>query len=131
MAKYPEWVIKRYHTLDILPLDIKGEEIATGMTIVDKDLAFDEVWIYNVLEHCEDPKKVIDNAKKIGKIIRLFEWVDTGVGVNSGHIHSFTEQQLNEWLGGQGKTDLIKRGGATGHAYFGIWKGDNYVTSSS
>jgi len=130
ISKHPKWVIDRYKSLGIKSIDLKGEELDKAVDMLKWD-TFDECLVYNVLEHCEDPKKVIDNAKKLGKIVRLFEWIDTGVGVNSGHIHSFTEQQLNEWLGGQGKTDFIKRGGAVGHAYFGIWKGDNYVTSSS
>lgn len=120
MFKHPKWVAERYICAGIDITDVKGEDIGIW------DDPYDEVWIYNVLEHCEDPKKVIDNAKKLGKIIRLFEWIDTSLGINNGHIHSFTEQQLNEWLGGEGKTDIIKRGGANGKAYFGIFKGDNY-----
>jgi hypothetical protein len=121
MNKYPRWVLSRYMESNIAPFESKGEELIKGRT-----RGVDEVWIYNVLEHCEEPKKIINNAKRIGKIVRLFEWIDTALGINNGHIHSFTEKQLNEWLGGNGKTEMIKRGGANGHAYFGVFKGDNY-----
>ena len=126
MDKYPEWVILRYKEAFISPLAIKGEDILKHNF---GSVVFDEVWIYNVLEHCENPEKVIKNARKLGKIVRLFEWVETRI--NEGHIHSLSVLDLNKWLGGDGKVELIKRGGAVGKAYYGIFKGDDYASSSS
>lgn len=128
MSKYPAWVIERYREAKITPLDIKGEEVALANIMID--LIVDECWVYNVLEHTYDPKKVIENALQLGNIVRIFEWIETRLGVNDGHIHSFTESQLNEWLGGKGKVEVLNRGGARGKAYYGVFKGNNYATSS-
>jgi 2-polyprenyl-3-methyl-5-hydroxy-6-metoxy-1,4-benzoquinol methylase len=34
---------------------------------------YDEVWIYNCLQHTQDPELIIQNAKKSAKILRIFE----------------------------------------------------------
>lgn len=127
---YPEWVAMRYKEAGIEYLKMKGEDIDKimqekgypddfGATEV-----FEEIWIYNVLQHTENPKKIIDNAKSIGKIIRLFEWVNTRT--NEGHPHAFTQEQLEEWLGGKGKVTNFKGGGLYGQAFHGVFLGDNY-----
>ena len=121
MSSYPQWVLARYEELGVFAHTCKGEEAREFLP----ELIFDEVWIYNVLEHCEDPEKVIQNAKKMGKIIRIFEWVNTRL--NDGHIHSLKESELNTWLGGSGKVETIKRGGAVGECYYGIFLGDHYA----
>lgn len=109
---YPAWVYNRYNHAGIEYLLVKGEDI-------NKE-DFDEVWIYNVLQHVIDPVAIINNAKRAGKIIRLFEWLE--IGVAPGHPHNLLEDQMNEWLGGSGKTGLS--GG--GKEYYGIFLGDNY-----
>jgi len=120
MDKYPSWVRNRYIEKGILPLKEKGEDLG-GKKISSK---YDEVWIYNVLEHTQDPKKIIKNALAAGNIVRVFEWV--GTRINDGHIHSLKAKELDKWLKGKGKVEKIKRGGAEGTAYFGVFKGDNY-----
>jgi len=109
---FPEWVKKRYEIAGIEFYNHKGEELES------LKLTFDEVWIYNVLPHCENPKKIINNAKKIAKLIRIFEWIDTPIG--AGHISSITEEKLNEWLDGEGKVEQLK-GIAHGKAYYGVF----------
>lgn len=138
MDKYPEWVKKRYESVGISTLNYKGEDVIKYGFYSCKDketkklepFVFDMCLIYNVLEHCEDPKKVIENALNMSKEVRIFEWINTSLGVNNGHIHSFTEQQLNEYLGGEGKTEMIKRGGAMGKGYWGIFRGKHYGISN-
>ena len=94
------------------------------MPIAGEDLTgtgFDEVWIYNVLQHVMDPAVVIENAKRAGKIIRLFEWLE--IGVAPGHPHNLLEDQMNEWLGGQGKVNAdVPRG----KEYYGVFLGNDY-----
>jgi len=114
---YPKWVGQRYKEAHIDYYKWKGEDIPC----IDE---WDEVWIYNVLQHTEDPQKVIQNAKKLGKIIRIFEWVN--MGINDGHLHSFTREQLEEWLGGTGKITKLSSQGLFGTAFYGIFKGGNY-----
>jgi SAM-dependent methyltransferase len=120
MSKYPEWVISRYNTANIKTLTSKGEDIK----IED---SFDECWIYNVLEHCENPEKVIKNALRLGNIVRAFEWINTTT--NIGHIHSLTEEKLNKWFEGEGKVEDINKNGAVGTAWYGIFKGRHYTVS--
>jgi hypothetical protein len=115
---YPEWVAMRYKTAGIEYYKVKGEDMGIP------ENSMDEVWIYNVLQHTENPKKIIDNAKKIGKIIRIFEWINTRT--NEGHPHSFTREQLEGWLGGKGKVTKLSGGGLYGQAFHGIFLGKNY-----
>jgi 2-polyprenyl-3-methyl-5-hydroxy-6-metoxy-1,4-benzoquinol methylase len=124
MDKFPSWVKERYKSVGINTNGIKGEELdISDDSLVDFEI-YDECWIYNVLEHCESPKKIIENAKNHGKIIRIFEWLDTPFSV--GHPQTLREEELNEWLGGEGKTEILKRGSAKGKAFWGIFKGRYY-----
>lgn len=111
MDKFPHWVRSRYASAGILHIGMKGEDILVE--------GFDEVWIYNVLEHAEFPEKIIENAKRAGKLIRIFEWVD--IPTSPGHLHTLTESKLNEWLGGEGKVEVMNTNLAKGKAYYGIF----------
>lgn len=117
-CNYPKWIEQRYFILNIDYLMIKGEDIKTTMQ-------FDEVWIYNVLQHVDDPKLIIDNAKKVSKIIRIFEWID--MPPVEGHPHELKENILNEWLGGIGKTEQLDENGCRGRAYYGIFPTPLYI----
>ena len=109
--KQPKWVLERYKEAGIEYEQKKAEEI--------KEKAWDEVWIYNVLQHCEDPKKVIDNAKKAGKLVRVFDWINTPK--SPGHINNLTETQLDEYFGGVGKSEHLTEPPTIGWAYYGIF----------
>ena len=108
---YPQWVADRYRLAGIEYERKKGEDIT--------DTGFDEAWLYNVLEHTEDPLKVILRAKKAATVIRLFEWIDTFP--SEGHIHTFSRSLLDEWLGGEGKVEEFKRGRTHGKGYYGVF----------
>lgn len=117
---YPKWIDERYNEAGIIYKRMKGEDIAVTEPV---DI-FDEVWIYNVLQHVDDPKKIIENAKATSKIIRIFEWIDNGV--SPGHPHDLKESLLNEWLGGEGKVEQLNEMGCHGKSYYGIFKGNHY-----
>lgn len=119
-TEYPDWVHFRYLSAGIKHIIRKAEEINP----IDDSNFFDEVWMYNVLQHTEDPEKIIANARKISKIIRVCEWVETKKTL--GHPHSFTKEQFDELFGGIGKTELLTKDGCNGKAYFGIFKGNHY-----
>lgn len=131
---YPEWVEQRYKESGIEYLKMKGEDVDRIMQ--ERGYAedfgsceiFDEVWIYNCLQHTEDPEKIIKNALQMGKLIRIFEWIETGV--NDGHLHSFTREQLESWLGGKGKVVKLSGGGLYGQALTGVFLGKNYDTKT-
>lgn len=115
---YPEWVYERYRAKRIIFAKYKGEDLENHPKV-------DEVWIYNCLQHTIDPEKILQNAKKCTKLIRLFEWIDTGTSI--GHPHNLTENDLNQWLGGIGKVEEMNESGCYGKAFYGIFKGDRYA----
>lgn len=121
VKRYPEWVIKRYNSIGVMAVGVTGEKLLEKM---NKSKIFDEVWMYNVLEHVIDPEKIIQNALELGRVVRIFEWLDTRT--NIGHPHTLTEEQLNAWLGGEGKVEAVNRGGAVGKAYYGVFKGKHH-----
>lgn len=112
-CKYPSWVVARYSAANIRYVRARAEEM--------DETGYDEAWIYNVLQHVVDPERVIHNARRAAKIIRLFEWVEHGV--SAGHPHNLTQADLDRWLGGIGKVEQVNEIGATGLAYYGIFLG--------
>lgn len=118
---YPDWTKERYKTHGIKVLNMPAEKINT---VAKK---YDEVWIYNCLQHTISPEEILKRAKKVSKIIRIFEWIDTGTAI--GHPQDLHEADLNKWLGGVGKVEELKESGCYGKAYYGIFKGDQYEVS--
>lgn len=116
-CEYPNWVRERYRENNIEQKVIKGEDI--------KDIQVDECWIYNCLQHTENPQKILDNALKCSIIVRIFEWVEEPI--SDGHIHTLHEHELNKWLGGYGKTERLNENGCIGLSYYGIFKGGLYA----
>lgn len=114
---YPKWVYERYHSANIETMIVSGEKISL-------ENIYDEVWIYNVLQHVQDPEKIIQNAKNHSKIIRLFEWIENGI--SPGHPHNLTKIDLDKWLGGDGKAENLNESGCVGLSYYGIFKGNHY-----
>ncbi len=116
---WPGWVLERYRRAEIKYVQIKGEELLKNVWI------FDECWIYNCLQHVERPEIVLKKVMRIGKIVRIFEWIETGT--NSGHPQNLTEAKLNYFLGGIGAVEEIKgESGCWGKCYYGIFKGEKY-----
>jgi glycosyltransferase involved in cell wall biosynthesis len=109
---YPQWVQQRYSATNIEYFLKKAEDIYF-------DMVFDEVWIYNVLQHVEDPALVIQLAKEFGKVVRVFEWIDTEV--NIGHPHCLTQQFLEKNFKTYGKVIKSPWGPATAEkAWVGV-----------
>lgn len=109
--KYPDWTIERYRMMNI-DVDVNlGENV--------NESGWDEVWIYNCLQHAEDPEKIINNAKSSAKILRFFEWID--IPAHDGHPHELTEQSLDKWIGQKGKTIQLAESGCYGKAYYGTF----------
>ena len=58
---------------------------------------YDEVWLFNVLQHVIDPDKLIDKMKNAAKRIRFFEPVNTEI--DDYHPHAFTYDDFTRWFG--------------------------------
>lgn len=109
---FPAWVLERYKLVSIEFMQMAAEDLDAE--------DFDEVWIYNVLQHVQSPELVISNAQRAARLIRIFEWVDTPM--NEGHLHSLKEAWLNERLGGEGKVERFNgQANCYGRAYYGIF----------
>jgi hypothetical protein len=69
---------------------------------------------------------VVANALQAGRIVRVFEWINTAL--TPGHPHAFTAAQLDALLGGEGKTETLNgEGTCIGDCYYGIFKGEGYA----
>ena len=108
----PSWVKLRYAIAGILFKQLKAETL--------DECDFNEAWLYNVLQHTENPRLIIERARRAAKMIRIFEWIDTPT--NIGHIHTLTKENLDKWLQGNGKVEYINgEYTCTGKAYYGIF----------
>lgn len=113
-CEYPLWVVARYKEANINYYRLPAEGLP------EMKEKFDEVWIYNCLQHTIDPEKIVKNAKQVGKLIRLFEWIDHPT--NAMHPHMLTEENLNKWLGAKGNVEDIDEQGCVGKCYSGVFK---------
>jgi hypothetical protein len=98
--EWPSWTIDRYHSHNI-EVDIKtGEDV--------DETGWDEVWIYNCLQHVIDPQEIIKNAKKAAPVLRIFEWLD--IPAHDGHPHELKKELLDEWIGQPGNITKVSLG---------------------
>lgn len=117
-CKYPIWVYDKYDCHGINTRQISGEQLDK----VHTHEKFDEVWMYNVLQHTEDPQKIIANGFKhlnSNGVFRIFEWINTPT--NAAHPHSLTKEKLDEWIGQEGQTTHLASEGCYGEAYYGAF----------
>lgn len=116
-CKYPQWIADRYQSVGIEYQRVKAEEFITNAV-------FDLCLIYNVLQHVVDPAKVINTCRQISKVIRIFEWLD--IHQSPGHPHVLRENDLNNWLGGRGKVEVLTQPTLNGRCYYGVFKGEHF-----
>ncbi len=109
---YPDWVADRYAASEI---DYRVEK-AEGFRLPER---LTECWIYNVLQHVEDPEEVIASARANAYVLRIFEWIETET--NIGHPHTLHADELNRWIGGSGQTEMVDENGAVGLCYYGVF----------
>jgi hypothetical protein len=100
-CEYPDWVAQRYEASGIEYLRVPGERL-----VLNDVGTFDEAWVYNVLQHVDDPERVVYNARALAYTVRLFEWID--IPPHEGHPHMLTEENLNAWLGTRGTVGVLK-----------------------
>ncbi len=122
---FPQWVKDRYQQAGITLL----QQAAESYIPLPENKGYDEVWIYNCLQHVIDPSFIIKNAKMLGKCIRIFEWID--YPTNEMHPHILTEDNLLQWLkpddnNATDKTSsygvkTIDEVGAVGKCFFGTF----------
>jgi len=99
-CKFDQWHLDKYKRNGIEFVNQKAEDYVPNQK-------FDEVWIYNVLQHVQDPEKVVGMAKKAAKLVRVFEWRDTPV--SEGHPHTFTTEKLDALFGQKGNARAVNK----------------------
>jgi 2-polyprenyl-3-methyl-5-hydroxy-6-metoxy-1,4-benzoquinol methylase len=115
-CRYPAWVYARYEIAGI------NWDIAPGENF-DLSHTYDEVWIYNVLQHTDDPELIIANAREVAQTIRIFEWID--IPAHPGHPQMLTKVKLDEWLQGDGTVEDFRgnhENGCNQVAYYGVFR---------
>lgn len=83
----------------------------------------DEVWIFNVLQHVQDPDKLIAKCKSAAKVIRFFEPVD--LPTNNEHPFSFSMDDFRGYFGDCVKEYEAGQGIEGFHGArcaYGVWK---------
>jgi transcription antitermination factor NusA-like protein len=70
------------------------------------------------LQHTDDPTKIINNALKAAKVLRIFEWVD--ILPHEGHPQMITKDFLDKCIGQEGNTAQLAENGCFGKAYYNI-----------
>lgn len=113
---YPDWVYHRYEEAGISSLCDPGENI-DQLPIGN----FDEVWIYNVLQHTQDPAKIIANVKERASTLRIFEWVN--IPACPGHPHELKAHLLQQWIdAGYGTVETMTgENNCFGTAFYGVF----------
>lgn len=109
--QYPSWTVERYRCRNIDVKVMSGEDI--------NETGWDEVWIYNCLQHTEDPEKIISNAKRSAKVLRFFEWIN--IPAHEGHPHQLTQSYLEKCIGQKGKTIYLSESECFGEAFYGCF----------
>lgn len=109
----PEWVLARYVAADIHYRQGAAEDSP-------RTAWFDEVWLYNVLQHVRDPHDVLFTARQSAPLIRIFEWIDMPTSL--GHPHTITAAMIRAALGDGGEIDDIHENGADGMALYGVFQ---------
>lgn len=112
-CEYPDWVQSRYYKAGIEYQKIRGEDI-------DLNEHWDEAWMYNVLQHTEDPELIIMKAKEVASVIRIFDWIN--IPPCQGHPQELKEDLLNKWLEGTGTAEWLNENGCAGPAYYGVFR---------
>lgn len=57
----------------------------------------DEVWIFNLMQHVQDPDLLIKKCKENSKVIRFFEPID--LPTNNEHPFTFSKEDFVEYFG--------------------------------
>lgn len=133
LQRFPAGIACAVDPIDYGPLEIsykiagikrifcRGEDIS-----LPTQAKFDEAWIYNCLQHVEDPVAILNQAIKIAKRVRLFEWIN--IPPYTGHLQLLTAQLLSQpfiaadWHTDFSFTGLADFDGLNGEFYVGVFR---------
>jgi len=107
-----EFYLNNYKSKNIIFIQQKAEEFIEKF---DEE-KFDEVWMYNCLQHVFDPNKILTKLNKIGKVLRICEPCDTPI--NKCHPYTF-KQEFYETFCEEHGTDISFFNQKYDYPYFG------------
>lgn len=111
--EYPYWTKLRYESNNI---DV---EVIAGENITEE--GWDEVWIYNCLQHVDSVERIINNAKFAAPVLRIFEWID--FPPHPGHPQMLTKEYLDNIIAlPKSGTVYLQEQGCYGKAYYGVFR---------
>lgn len=87
----------------------------------------DEVWLFNLLQHVQDPDLLINKCKEVAKVIRFFEPVD--LPTNLEHPFSFSMDDFKGYFGDCVKEYAANQGIEGFHGArcaYGVYLTDNF-----
>ncbi len=123
-CNYPRCVERRYDRHGINRLRAAGEDLDT--CFLSDGTLFDEVWMYNLLQHVKDPEKIVQNA--LARVsptgcLRMFEWLYVPTDVC--HPHTLTPEGLLNWAHGSTIVRIalprLVEHGCNANAFIGIF----------
>lgn len=106
--EYPDWTTARYA--------VKNIKIKVEFGELLDETGWDEVWMYNCLQHTQDPAKIIENCLNSAKVFRIFEWID--IPPHEGHPQMITQKLLDDAIGYPGEIVQLSESGCYGTAYY-------------
>ena len=96
---WPPSVHRRYKNYGIEFIQARGEDLlGQHFRVPEAKGVYDEVWVYNVLQHVQDPAQVLTAAKTLGKVLRIFEWL--WIPADKCHPHVLSPEGILNWLEG-------------------------------
>lgn len=104
---YPAWTRARYGIHGIEVLQLRGEDLDA----LAPD-CYAEAWIYNCLQHTDDPQRIIRHALRLAPVLRIAEWID--IPPHDGHPQMLTAAVLEQWTGARGRSTRLAESGCYG-----------------
>jgi len=127
----PQWAVDRYKANKVEYIKAKGEDyFIPGDIDPLVPFQYDECWIYNCLQHVQDPEAIIKNAWRHSKVLRIFEWLGETSDPNNKeqdkktktlHPVHLNKQDLDKWIGKKGQTEVVNLPLIKGECYYGVF----------
>lgn len=89
----PQDFIQHYLNHGIIYIQSMAESWLSGYK---SQIVFDEIWIYNCLQHVLDPELILSSLRKVSRVLRISEPLN--VPTDTLHPHMFTEGWMREHL---------------------------------
>ena len=80
---------------------------------------FDEVWLFDVVQHVMDPARAVHTASCLARRVRIFEWLHTGLHKLKA---KFFTTRFMRWTKRLEATGRINHLGFTGEYFFAVYE---------